>query len=789
MNLLVALMIDEIRLSIKDKQFWLMVFLAVISIFITNLNLLIIQLITVNALTRDQRYNFSGIVASVSFPIIQLYLARSMAQLILLLGLWPFMILSVGFLPGWEFAGWFFNGENQSILLVKYIVICLTSIGFVYLVGQLISFKWQLYLVVGTIWIFGTILATNISYFPSWSELFLFGYTIMRLNTPSAITGYFPKQELILAFALFQTMLGGMFLFIAIILQLIKRNEPVCQTKNLVFLLIMIIIGSFGVTTAISKLNQREQGYRDGLRDQVIQAKKTINLITPTLKSYNLGIQLRTGSHYLNGSATLNLDISSPSFLNSWENNAPRTIDFTLRNYFKISDIRELKNNRMLKWRRSGSQLTVYVPADLCQNKNISLKIIYHGKVWEYFSGALSRPQGPVNFIHSSFSLLRDGSAWYPIPGIHSLYIYKKIQKPWLRTPETILWANRAVHPAVPFDLTVDIDSQATVVTNLEPKKVKLLAGEFQKRYYFRSIQGRDIYLLAGTYHHQKESFPDQKGFIDVYSYRQHHQQFMKITNELIKPYLFFREFLIPTVETKSNPAKNKVSKNSILVEMPPFSFLSDNFVSDNIALPNCIAISEELFETVKWRMSSISEMQQNKRDLAVIQYWWQENITGTQVFYHGNIPEGIILFLFTLYREKVYQPGFYQQIKENLSTGKAVDSGYSLLPSLTGGPVVRDVFLILDAINNSKQGDEKIKTVLQQLYYIYQSKKQINATDFTEVIHRVSADIDCSVSKKKAIHHWVKAISKNIDIIENEELRAVFPISLFTFRPEEWLP
>jgi ABC-type transport system involved in multi-copper enzyme maturation permease subunit len=119
MNQILWLTAYEIRLYLRSKTFWLIGALIVVAIFIPLFELLLIQFMVIGIVTRDESSGFSGIIASLPHHTSQLYLARALAAFCLLLGFWPFIVLTVGFLPGMQLAEWLCSGQNLVFLTLK----------------------------------------------------------------------------------------------------------------------------------------------------------------------------------------------------------------------------------------------------------------------------------------------------------------------------------------------------------------------------------------------------------------------------------------------------------------------------------------------------------------------------------------------------------------------------------------------------------------------------------------------------------------------------------------------
>ncbi len=255
-------------------------------------------------------------------------------------------------------------------------------------------------------------------------------------------------------------------------------------------------------------------------------------------------IRMHSAEHRLEGKAELTLRLEKPA----------DRVYFTLRNYLVVESVALADENERLQWRRDGSVLAVRLPERYRQGARLRLTIAYSGTVWEWGTRARERPNGPLNFVASSFSLLRSGQAWYPIPGVQPLYIcqaYTILGRPAVGTA---VWASRAIHPVVAFRLTVDSDTDNMALSNLERTGVETLSGAYKKRYRFGSLRGRDVFLMVGPYRYQKKTIPGGSGFMEIYAFPQHQARVAAVLNSLAKPYRFYQDLLQPRLP---GPARN----------------------------------------------------------------------------------------------------------------------------------------------------------------------------------------------------------------------------------------
>lgn len=784
MNLLLHLTAYEIQLYLRSKIFWLFALLIVIALaFFPSFDFLLIQFLVISVLVRDKQSDFTGILASIPHQTAKLCLARALAAFLLLLGLWPFMLFTVGIFPGMEPAEWLLNPQLLAFLTLKYIIICMVLISVVFLLGLTMGSSWYLYLIITVCWATEVFIAGNLSHFPSWTAFLVFGSGVLRLMAPSTAVGYFPNQILLPWLAAAYIVTAIFFLITGVICQALKRKESILRLKwlpplALIWITVCLITGII----VHEELKNREKGFRLGLqemeRSKKAVVRKMAHFTVPRLESYRLAIKLRTATHHLQGTAYLKMNPADSA----------ESIQFTLRNYFRVKAVTEAGEGIKLKWRREGSILTIFIPEYYRRKGTITLKIVYWGLVWEWFPPSSVYTNGPMNFVSSQFSLLRSGYAWYPVPGIHSLYQRQFYTTPWQHSPKTTLLADRVSHPTIAFDLTVDLDTDDTAVSNLEYTGVQSLAGEFRRRYSFSSLHGRDIFLLVGPYHYEKRPFPAGRiGFIEVYCYRQHQKRLAQVLESLTKPYLFYENLFQSSIS--GFPPCLDSGKVCTVVEIPPFAFLNNE--EGSVTLTDTVVLTEDLFFTPTWHWTPLLTMQANKGNRAVLQRWWQEDITihTNGWMQNGDITKGVLIYLYALYIEKTRNQELYEHMKENLLSNEGATEGETFLPSLIKGPIVRDVFMTLDMIGATKVGEQAIRKIVNKLYRVYANEGRINQADFILAIEAETGSLNLSPNKVGQIHGLLKGITMHGNNPETWKMIHNASINNYTFRPEDWLP
>jgi hypothetical protein len=414
------------------------------------------------------------------------------------------MLINLGFFPEGEIALWLFDPNFVLFLTQKYFIVCFTQVGVILLFSMVIHQLPWLYLLSIVFGIKSAEVAGNLSLLPSFVKLFVFGQGFMLPSVPSLGTGFFPEENIFAGFALFHTGITLLFIVIAIAIKMRRRSEPVLSSKLVLAALLLALIALCSGGNAVFKeLAHRNHGYEELLMTAANQALSETTLsFTP--ESYNLTVKLKTADHYLDGTAIIKGKVIGVS----------GKICFTLRECLNVTAVRNAVTGDLLAWSRTGSLLTIYLPENCPENSTIPLSIAYSGEMWEWFPDRMAQPNGPVNFIAPTYSLLRSGYAWYPTPGGQDLYTHTEYINPITNAKVPTLHANRIVHTPLPFTLTVDIDTEpyiAIVASNLEQTGVETLSGEYNRRYRFYSDSGHDIFLISGPYERQMFVTPDQK--------------------------------------------------------------------------------------------------------------------------------------------------------------------------------------------------------------------------------------------------------------------------------------
>ncbi len=757
---------------LRSKSFWIIACLSIICILLPLITLLLGQFILIYQFTRDERTNISDIMQTLPYDADTLCFARASAGFLMLLFLWPFMLIVLMFFPELKMAEWALMPGILSFLTLKYITICFIQVGLVFLFRIVSRNILLLYFLSIAWWITTSDLASNFSYWPDFFQLFVFGQGFMLPNAPSLAMGYFPLQDIFFDYAAFQAGAAVLFIILLISKQLYRHKQPILRSKLLMVLFIFSLAAMYiGGSSVLKELEHRDHNF-----NELIQASDSPQVpisaaATFVPESYNLTAKLKTASHYFYGTAIIKGKISGQN---------PDKISFTLRNYFSVTSISDTATAAPLKWQQQGTSLLVYLPEDYKDNQPLTLSISYSGEVWEWFPDRVSQPKnGPVNFIAAPYSLLRSGYAWYPVPGDHNLYGYYDYINPVTDKTQRTLRAKRVVHQPLPFSMTVDIDTDNTVVSNLDQTSAENLSGEYKHRYKFYSETGHNVFLLAGPYERQVYNVPDEN--VTVYSLPLHKGENSRVISSLADTYGFYKDML----QDKNSPT----DKNTTIIEIPPTLLVSkDGESRKDLTLTDSILLSENYFKSDDLAFDFLNQIQANKRDIAVLQRWWQEDLSGGPLDTDpaNNICSSLSYYLYILGLEKTRSPEFYTLAKQNIQSQNRVLIDDFSMPWLPVSSINREVFSVLDILR-TECGDQYLKKVIRDLYHIYTQQGYISVDDFSKTIDSELADSALSLEKQTEVRKHLSIIKQ---ITANHEPINVTPsMTQFAFDLEEYLP
>lgn len=769
----------ETTLILRSKSFWTLACFSIVFILLPSITLLLGQFILIYQVSRDKRTNISGILSPLPYCAVKLYLARFVAALSVLLSLWPFMLAVLIFFPEMKCGEWVFVPRAIIILTIKYFLLCLTQVSLVFFFRTITGKLPLLYLLSIACWITTSELANNTGFLPGFAKLFVLGQGFMLPSAPSLAVGYFPLQDIFPGFALFQVGLALLFIVMSLARQMFQRSQSILR-PGLITALVFFSLAFLwaGGHTVLNELDHREHGFRELVQSaSAVQAPLIATTAILNPESYSLTVKLKTSEHHLDGTAIIKGKVSGPH---------SDGIIFTLRDCFTVSSVQELTTKTPLKWTQSGAALTVYLP-DACQeDQTLNLAISYGGEVWEWFPDRMARPYGLVNIVATPFSLLRSGYAWYPIPGNHNLYSGCEFINPLTGQKQHTLRANRAVHPPLPFSLAVDIDTEDMIASNLNQTAVETLSGEYKRRYRFYSETGRDVFLLSGPYERQTYNMPDR--IITVYNFPVHENQSSRVINSLAPIYNLYKDML---QETTVSTTRQSDGSNFTVIEIPPFLLFSeDGEPLKNLTLTDSVVLSENYFKTDNLSLGFLNTIQANKRDMAVLQRWWQEDLSEEDMIIEGygnsSIGSSLSYYLYVIGLEKIRIPEFYIQAKQNIETQQRLLIDDYCLPLLPISPVAREIYPVLDTLR-TELGDQALRKVLRNLYRLYVRQGNIQATDFSQTIEMALAASVLAPEEQADIRMHLRNIERLT--ASPEVFEAAISQTQFSFDMEEFLP
>lgn len=772
--------IYEVQKLLRNRLIWLISLLTVGAMAFPSLEVLLLQLLVIQAINYHKDQEFFPIMQALPYSALALTAARALAILCLFLLLWPFMLVIAAFFPDMVLAEWLQNGGALLLLTVKYVVMCSDAIGFIFLLTTILGRSpWFLYVASGSYWALGLCIAGNLTYLPHFAWFFLWGYGFLLPSAPSAMIGFGLEDNILLGFAVCQLSLAILSVLLTAAWRMWRHGEALTKQKLAPVLFILAaLIGISSGFFVLQEFDQRESDFRRAIAETEVDsadvAKGAQNgAAAAKLDRYRLNVQLHTAAQSM--TATAYMELTIPDF-------DTEVFPFTLRSCFTVRNVTSAEG-LPLAWSREGSRLWIEIPKETRKSGKLSLVISYGGRVNEWFDDRLARPYGVVNLISERFSLLRSGFAWYPLPGDHSLYLRKSYRNPWNGQTKTTLWAKPLMHRPVPFELTVDTDSHDTVVTNLNPVMEETLTGSMNKRYHFYSKTGKNVFLITGPYRYERQELSGHPGWIDTYTYRRHGAQTAPVLQAITEPYWFYENRMRETTQETTD-------RFCTLVEMPNTFYSSiDGRSLKDLVLDGAVLIAENDFSAGK-SVDFLQAIQANKQDIAVLQHWWQENICGETEGMHGaNIPEAIMLYIYALHNEKLHPGQFYEPVKENLLAEKSTDTVADAFtrPFLIGGSLTRDVFMTLDWLH--RQDDGLLKKVTLRLYQTYQREHSLTADQFSQVVLAETEHAGWSRQQRDEFQTLLAGVERDAADEERQEMISPTSLTIFAFNMEEWLP
>ncbi|MDU2064269.1 MAG: hypothetical protein E6713_05440 [Sporomusaceae bacterium] len=745
----------EYKRLIRNRLICLLAVLAIVAILFPSTEILLLQLLVIQSVTEDRRKGVNFLLNSYSYKAWQLIAIRVAVLFLFLLCLWPCMVIVISL---WPLGPEFFLQHTMALALLtfQYAIMAFCAIGFVFFMSSLCGGRsgW-LYLLAIFYWVIGTVLADNLSYLPYSIRFALWGFGLMLPTAPSALSFFFTDWQLIFSLAVTQIAAAFLSLWLVILAAMLRRQESIRQERiwGWFFLVIccMALYGSFETRAAIER---SEAAFRQAVAVAATEVTAEEQAVLQ-LESYDLALNLDTKAGYLAATATIHGRMGMTA----------QELVFTLRPYLTVQTV-QTSDGRDLPWQRQGAYLFIEVPPAVKGTGELTLSIVYGGRVDESFNDRLAQPRGVINRISSDFSLLRSAYAWYPIPGQQVLYKQGTYENPWTKQQEVTLWAQPAFHEAVPFQLTVTMDcSDLTIATNLPLVGQETKTAANQTCYRFYSPKGRNLFVIAGPYVRSEAEIPGQAKPVTVYTFSWDQMRKNEALQELAEPSWFYDSWIAKGGDGAALP--------STIIEVPQsFGSNSAGQPIKGLTLYQTTVIGENDYGVYK-PFQFLREIQKNKYTIAALQHWWQNDMTAESSQWRGgSIPEAVMAYLYNLHQEKTYPKGTRDDFVE---------------PFLLSGPVANNVFMILDAVQT--KDSRAFKAFIQELYVVYDQTGTLSEAQFSTALAKTTAQVSWSPEEKLTLTRCQQTLAAQLDNQDQVKKQAPFSLSFFAFRMEDWLP
>jgi hypothetical protein len=271
---------------------------------------------------------------------------------------------------------------------------------------------------------------------------------------------------------------------------------------------------------------------------------------------------------------------------------------------------------------------------------------------------------------------------------------------------------------------------------------------------------------------------PNEK--VSVYYFPGHKDEGHRVIHSLSQPYKIYKDML------QEKEPLSKTQTEYTIVEIPSFLLCSEERQPlKNLTLTDSILLGENYFKPGGYAFDWLSEIQETKRDIAVLQRWWQEDFPAVFAG-NNNIQNSLSYYLFAIGLEKTHMPAAYLEAKQNITTGKRNLIESFTMPFLTLSPLTREVFLVLDTIR-SELGEESLKIITRRLYHQYEHQGTIQADNFSAAVNTVLLSSSLAPEKQEEIQNHLVNIKKltTTPVINTAEIS----LTAFAFYLEECLP
>ncbi|MEG6586744.1 hypothetical protein [Dendrosporobacter sp. 1207_IL3150] len=721
-NIIANMVKFELLLFMKERNFWLVFLLmnvyswaafvlagqimsGVAQMFIPLLGYLAIEIVT-----REKRDNFTEITQSLPYND-YIFLSRIITILLLFLLLGTVLtlaILLVSLLPLPIYVSY----SAWLAFVIKYAMIGINVSSLMFFVASLSRKPSLLYAALFVWWISGIFVTSNAGIlFPLNLAIANFTYIGGFGGNPSEISGLFPNGDLIAGTILFQIAFSIMLMVFALA---IARNRSIVKlgifrtkiAQGLTYLVMVLLVGLVAVQYSHVKKEQSS-----AISGNSIVMAKTYEQSTIIVDGYDLNLSILPEQHKITAKAKVELRNSGTS---------PAQIYFTLLEYLNVQEVKNAVSGELLEWVQEGPYLTVSTLGQFDNEGRLNISFDYAGRVWEWRNDFYGHPAGLVNFVAKPFTFLRGGYAWYPIIGRHQTHSIVDYKLPWLKAEYQMIQHIPITYQPVRFNMTVNSEQDLTIISNL--KLVTKNQQDNQMRYEFKSNLVSDVFLLAGPYEYTQITTNASKSPLDCYYFPSHGQNINKIAHgysQIIK----FYDSLIPND-----------FESTIIFESPRFLTYDTMMRTNNNGLIGAIPITEALSVTKAlwspwWSQSSGHALTQAR----ILNLWWPNCFNDN----HSTVADGFAIYMFTLFKEHQRGRMFYDDAKEYwLSYNENSPDNEEMLGRR--GYILREVFLLMDAIRKSKLGDAGVKEFLRIINAQYKSKRVIETADIILALDQV---------------------------------------------------
>ncbi|WP_378952877.1 ABC transporter permease [Pelosinus sp. sgz500959] len=729
----------EIKLYLKSRNFWLaaslinayawIAFLLAGQVMSGAAQMFIPALLFVTAegIIKDKRENFTEIMYVLPYHNGFLLSGRALAVLLwfILLGMELLLTMLIATCIGLPVH---LSSSACWAFMVKYLVSCINVIGITFLASSLTKKTIPFYSILLFWWLIGIFLTGNVgTLFPQWVSIANFTFIHGFGGNPSEVAGVYPNDGLIIAIIGFQIICSILLFTLGVAIENARRDSNGMILKACLFEVltgIIMILATFFATWQYFDLQNISYKQPTSISD--IELPRVVNSsIHPNLSiaAYDLYIVLDSKNHNLMAQAQVTMkDLGSL---------LPSTVEFTLRDYFRVQQVINVATGERLTWQQQGSYLTVSLPPDSFTDAGLlTIEITYSGMVWEQSEDFYGQGTGLINFVSSPFTCLRGGFAWYPILGRQTLYTITSYSLPWTQQKKQLIEHLLVSHIPVPFKMTVDSDETITLISNIELVE-KIRNGNIE-RHKFNSPAGRDVFLLAGPYEHTKIMVAGTEKLVDFYHFPNHQQNLNHMAYK-VRQIDYYNSLVPRNIQTS---AFGDLEKGYLIFESPRFLTYDNLMNTSNLGFVDAIAIPEAIFLTKSlgspWWSQSAGRVLSEARSLNL---WWPNCFSKTK----GDIADGLALYMYIRYLENEHGKKIYDNAREYWLAYNDESPDNEMMLEQRGW-VIREIFLLLDRIRQSNLGDDGVNQFLRIINTSYQNKRMINVTDIVTALELIGA-------------------------------------------------